>query len=107
MTQEAKKQWTREAVLKLLETNDEALAIGIVRIYERQTADEKMAEDVKHNNGMGFMPSHARFLSSLAKFYLQRGYLTPKQIAKARPKMRKYAGQLLKVIKAKEATDAK
>lgn len=68
-------------IVKLLETNDKAVARALVVLYERQTADEKVSEHTKHHNNRGFRPCHARMGTSMAKFYLARGYLSPKQIA--------------------------
>jgi hypothetical protein len=62
-------------------------------------------ETTRHLNNQGFRPCHARMGTNMAKFFEQRGYLTPKQANYWRVKDRKgnmrigiYAGQLLKVI---------
>jgi hypothetical protein len=76
----------------------------LIAIYDRQLSDEKTSEHTKHNNGKGFTPADARILSNVAKASLKYKNLTPKQCAKiVAPKMMKYAGQLIKVIKEKEA----
>ena len=72
---------TSTDIVKLLETNDKAVARALVVLYERQTADEKVSENTRHHNNRGFRPCHARMGTSMAKFYLARGYLSPKQIA--------------------------
>jgi hypothetical protein len=68
-------------IVKLLETNDRAVARALVVLYERQTEDEKASEDTRHHNNRGFRPCHARMGTSMAKFYLRNGYLSPKQVA--------------------------
>ena len=68
-------------IVEMLRTNDKAVARALVVLYERQTADEKATENTRHHNNQGFRPCHARMGTSMAKFYLARGYLTPKQIA--------------------------
>lgn len=68
-------------IVKLLETNDKAVARALVVLYERQTADEKVTQGTRHDNGLGFRPCHARMGTSMAEFYLRNGYLSPKQIA--------------------------
>lgn len=100
---------TKESIVKLLETRDLAVAKALVVLNDRQTADEQSQEDTKYLNGKGFRPCHARMGTSMAKFYLRFGYLTPKQIAYWRKKMKCgnmrigiYAGQLLEVAKIKE-----
>lgn len=68
-------------IVKLLETNDKAVARALVVLYERQTEDEKAGENTRHHNNRGFRPCHARMGTSMAKFYLRNGYLSPKQVA--------------------------
>lgn len=99
---------TKDSIVALLKTRDLAVAKALVALNERQTADEQRQEDTKYLNGQGFRPCHARMGSSMAKFFLQHGYLSPKQVAYWRKPMRCgnmrigiYAGQLLEVAKAK------
>lgn len=68
-------------IVEMLRTNNTAVARALVVLYERQTADEKVTEGTRHHNNVGFRPCHARMGTSMAKFYLARGYLSPKQIA--------------------------
>lgn len=68
-------------IVRMLETNDKAVARALVVLYERQTDDEKVGENTRHHNNRGFRPCHARMGTSMAKFYLRNGYLSPKQIA--------------------------
>lgn len=99
---------TKESIVKLLETRDLAVAKALVVLNERQTEDEQRQEDTKYLNGKGFRPCHARMGTSMAKFFLQHEYLSPKQIAYWRKRMKCgnmrigiYAGQLLEIAKAK------
>ena len=94
---EAKKIWKKEDIKTLLQTNDNAVLRGIVVIYSLQTEDEKKAGETIEHNGVGFSGVDAEFMSSLAKFILNRGYLTDKQLEYGRRKIMKYAGQLTKV----------
>jgi hypothetical protein len=101
---------TKEQIVHLLATNDKAVARALVALNARQTADERATENTKYNNGRGFRPCHARMGTSMAEFYLKRGYLSPKQVAYWRVpqsdgKMRIeiYAGQLLIVAQEKAA----
>jgi hypothetical protein len=68
-------------IVAMLRTNDHAVARALVVLYERQTEDEKSTEHTRHHNNRGFRPCHAKMGTSMAKFYLARGFLTPKQIA--------------------------
>lgn len=88
------KFWTIAEIKTLLENNNAFLARAIVKIYERQTEDEQQADQTGHNNGIGFNGIDAFILSRFAKFYMERKFLSPKQIVIARKKMMKYTKQL-------------
>ena len=72
---------TKEHIIELLATDDRAIARALVVLNARQTDDEQASEHTKYHNGRGFRPAHARMGSSMAKFFQQRGYLSPKQLA--------------------------
>ena len=97
---------TKDYIIDLLRRNDKAIIRALVVLNERQTSDESSQEVTKYRNEEGFRPCHARMGSSMAKFYLERGFLSAKQIAwwrKITPsgKMRieVYASQLLAIAK--------
>lgn len=96
------KTWDKEAIRDLLRRNDKAVERGILRIYSFQTDEEKYVGMTKTVNGKGFSKFDVEILSSYA-LQIRRGkHLTEKQMYKARPKICKYAGQLLKYMQAKE-----
>jgi len=104
------KTWTREAIIALLDTNDQAVGRALVQLAARQTADERSEETTKHNNGRGFKPCHARMGTSMADFFTRNGYLSPKQVAYWRrreatgnTRIGCYARQLLECIEQKAA----
>ena len=104
---------TKSEIINLLRTNDKAVARALVVLADRQTADEQVSEATKYNNGRGFRPCHAHMGTSMAKFYNARGYLSPKQIAYWRAKIKTgqmrieiYAGQLLEAAQTKAAAKA-
>ena len=70
---------------------------ALVRIYENQTADEQRADVTREDNGIGFTGIDAQFLSSLAKQFITKGSLSPKQMLFVHAKMRKYAQQIVNV----------
>lgn len=93
---------TVESIKHLLATNDKAVGRALVVLTARQTEDERSAETTKHLNGRGFRPCHARMGTSMAKFFEQKSYLSPKQVAYWRkpmacgtPRIAIYARQLL------------
>lgn len=72
---------TKENIVNLLATNDKAIGRALIVLNNNQTADEQIAETVRYQNGKGFRPCHARMGTSMAKFFQERGYLSPKQVA--------------------------
>ena len=104
---------TKEAIVKLLETDDRAIARALVVLTARQTNDEQASENTRYLNGRGYRPCHARMGTSMSKFFQQRGYLSPKQIGYWRVKDKTgsmrigiYAGQLLEEAQNKAAKKA-
>lgn len=104
---------TKESIVKLLETNDKAVARALVVLYNRQTEVEQSCDATMGDNGRGFSHAHAFIGCRMAKFYLQRGFLTPKQVAywrKSTPKrgMRigMYWKQLIEAANEKQAKAA-
>ena len=94
------KVWTKEAVKDLLKRSDKAVERGILRIYSFQTDEEKYVGMTKTVNGKGFSKFDVEILSSFALQLRQGRHLTEKQMYKARPKIQKYAGQLLEYIRS-------
>lgn len=92
---------TKELIVERMNSDPKWLYRGILAIYDRQTADEQAAETTAHDNGIGFNGVDASFMSSLAKQVRNRGFLTPTQLTFARSKMKKYAGQLLRIAEGR------
>ena len=95
------KVWTVEKIKELIDKNDKMVAKSIIKIYELQTEDEKGLMSTKESNGVGFNSIDSFILTSFAEFYMERGYLSPKQIQIGRKKIKKYAGQLLGIIEGR------
>jgi len=85
---------TRKTVADLLNRNDKAVCQGLVRLWDRQTEDEKAEGATKHYNSVGFDATDAEFCSSLASQYSQKGFLSATQTSIGRKKLMKYAAQL-------------
>jgi|ERR1035437_1794809 hypothetical protein len=81
----------------LIQTNDQAVIRGLLAIYSRQTEAEKATQATKEDNKIGFSGVDGVILSSFAEWYLAKGYLSPKQLAITRNKIRRYWKQLLSV----------
>ena len=92
--------WTKITILDKLDNSDEMVRRSLLRLYSEQTADEQAIGTTTDSNGYGFNGVDAEFMSSVAKFLTDKGYLSPKQIDFARKKLRKYSGQLAKLANA-------
>lgn len=94
---------TEEQIRELIATNDKALARAILAIYQRQTVTEQACGTTQAQNGVGFNAFDAPFLTSIAKALPKwNNRMTPRQIAKARPMMMKYARQLLEIARERQ-----
>lgn len=94
--------YTKDQIKTMLQTRDIAVAKGVLAIYAYQTAIEQSSETTNQDNGVGFNGADAPILSSFAKQLQQGRTLSVKQLAIARKKMLKYAGQLVKIANSKE-----
>jgi hypothetical protein len=77
-----------------LATNGLWAVRGLLAVYKYQTEAEKAAGTVTDDNGVGFAGTDGEFLTSLAKQYQARGWLSSKQMVFLHKKMPKYAKQL-------------
>ena len=71
------KTWDRDSIIALLASNDQAVGRALIRLADRQTADERVEENTKNRNGRGFKPCHARMGTSMASAIAKYGRLTP------------------------------
>jgi hypothetical protein len=99
----SKLRWSKEDIQDLLRTNDRAVVRALLFLYSQQTKDEQEVEATQHSNGRGFNGMDANFLSSLAKQYQQRKFLSRKQIGFVRQKLMKYWRQLAERAEEVEA----
>ena len=95
----AKPKEAKELVKTMLLINNEWLIRGLMAIYARQTPDEQTAEDTKYHNECGFNSADSMILTSFAKQWKSRNWLSDAQMAILKKKMPKYAGQLAKIAK--------
>jgi hypothetical protein len=89
-----KAKWNKDNVREFLMKDDHAVGRGLVILLGYQTADEQQSGNTTHDNGCGFNGTDAEFLTRLAMFYREHGFLTPGQLVHARKKILKYSGQL-------------
>ena len=88
------KVWTKDEIRKLLQTNDAMVTKSLMKLYDCQTADEQNALITRHNNNIGFNGVDGAVMSRIAKWYADKKFLSPKQLALVRKKIVKYSGQL-------------
>lgn len=93
--------WTRSKVQALIDARDDAAIRALLAVYAKQTDAEKNLDHTSEENSMGFSKFDAEILTSFAKQYNRSGYLTEKQMAICRNRMKRYWKQLLDDIKAK------
>lgn len=88
------KMWSKEDIKDLLSRSDKAVKRGIIVIYNCQTEDEKDIQHTKVVNKIGFSSFDSEILMQFAELILRHKELTVKQMAVARKRIQKYAGQL-------------
>lgn len=92
-----KKVWTKQQILELIDKNDTMVMRSLLKLYNMQTEDEQEYKETVDNNGVGFNQYDCEILTNIAKFVIKTRTMTPKQISVVRRKIRKYAGQLVKI----------
>ena len=100
-------KYTKEDIVKMLEESNKAVELGILRIHTFQTHVEQSIRETTENNTVGWNAFHANFMSSLAEWIKKSPRpegqrLSPKQMAKARPIIKKYARQLMEFANGKQ-----
>jgi hypothetical protein len=70
---------------------------ALVKIYDFQTEEEQSIGGTNEYNNVGFTGVDGLILSSIAKQYINKGWLSPKQKAIVMKKMSKYTRQIVKI----------
>jgi len=91
------KKEIREFVKTKLATDKAWTIKALLKIFERQTDSEREFEVTNVFNKIGFTGIDGKLLSSFAKQYKNRGYLSPKQMNILYKKMPKYWMQILSI----------
>lgn len=86
--------YTIEDIRKLLDSSSTAVERAVLAIWKRQTADEKVSQDTRWKNGVGFSGAHASLGTYWANWINSGKHLDGKHLECARTIMKKYAGQL-------------
>ena len=78
---------------------------AIVKLWQRQTADEQTAQSTGYDNGIGFNGTDAFILSSFAEQINKGRTLSPKQLVIAFKKLPKYSKQIISEIPADKLSE--
>jgi hypothetical protein len=97
------KSWTKPDILEMLSSNDKAVWRAVHALYRKQTPTEQESEQTHEKNNRGFNGVDAPILTSFAKQFEQRGWLSNKQTDLARKKLIKYANQLAAIANERMA----
>ena len=87
----------RDYIKNKMATNKTWAIQGLLKIFEFQTETEKIQEETNCNNSVGFTGADAEILTSFAKQYIRRGFLSEKQMIYIYKKMPKYWMQIIKI----------
>jgi hypothetical protein len=85
---------TTAVIVALLKRSDKAVEQAILRIYDRQTRDEKAVQATTQLNGIGFQACDARRGTYWARLILGGRHLFADRMPKARAMVIKYRVQL-------------
>lgn len=89
--------WKEDEIRELVQKNDKVLCKALMKLYSYQTAGEKSLNSTHEYNGVGFNRFDAKFLTSVCKWYEEKGFLTEGQKTAVRSTLRKYTKQLTKI----------
>lgn len=88
--------WSKEEILDRIQERDDWACGALMVIYKNQTAIEKAGGYTKETNKIGFTKFDAELLTSFAKQYESKKWLSVKQLAVIRRRIPKYWRQLVK-----------
>lgn len=78
-----------------IQSNPKQAVRALLRIYENQNESEREHQCTMFKDGFGFTKNDAEFGSSLAVQYLEKQFLTAKQMEYVQRMMPKYANQIV------------
>ena len=88
-------KWTKQQIVDNVLASDQWAVRALMAVYRNQTESEQESETTVVKNGVGFTGYDAEILTSFAKCYERRRFLTPKQMAVLRKRIVRYWKQLL------------
>lgn len=94
------KVYTEATVAELIDTNPQFMERALIKIYDRQTEDEKVAKITHYHNHVGFSAAHASKMCYYAKWVLSGRKLSGPHLEKCKAILKKYRKQILHEIAA-------
>jgi hypothetical protein len=85
---------TRDEINAIIRSNNRAVEVGIYRIFQLQTEDEKANDHTKHLNNVGFAKPDASYGAYLARWVEKGNSLSRHHLPRARRLCLKYSRQL-------------
>jgi hypothetical protein len=96
-------QYTNQIIIEAKITGDDDFAIlCLMKLYEKQTADEQAAKQTNKTNRQGFNKTDSLVLSPIAEKVKNGEKLTPIELKLVRKLLPKYAKQLTTLLTQKE-----
>lgn len=92
--------YDEQRIEHLIETNQVFLERALIKIYDRQTQDEKATKDAKHYNRVGFSAAHAKRMSYYARWVLSRRSLSGIHLQRCKDTLKQYRKQIMEEIAA-------
>ena len=93
----ATKKAIAEFVRNKLKSDERWAKQALLKIYDRQTEDEKAAGYTRKYNNIGFSGAHSEIMSSLAVQLIRKGWLSPKQMKVVYKIIPKYTRQVIEI----------
>jgi hypothetical protein len=95
------KKVTKKQIVEFVKAklaNDEKWAKhALLKIYSYQTAEEQQMETTSEYNNVGFNGADAEILSSIAKQFERKGWISSKQMVIVFKKIKKYSRQIIEI----------
>ena len=95
MAQFKSKKAVVDTLKQQIQSNPKQAVRALLRIYENQNESEREHQCTIFKDGCGFTQNDAEFGSSLAEQYLEKKFLTTKQMEAVQRMMPKYANQIV------------
>jgi hypothetical protein len=91
------REWTKDEIKTKVQENQAWLERAILALFEKQTEEEKRAEQTKIVNFKGFNGPDARRMTYYAKWIKSGKHLSDRFLLDAQKRVLKYCSQLTKI----------